>query len=65
MNHDGSFDTFINADTPRWFVNIGSAFQEKEFEGDYVLDLDTLVEDEVTMFGFTTVQIWKRVRLRI
>jgi len=51
--------------TPRWFVTVGSTFEAEDFQGDYILDLDQTVEDEATLFGFTTVQIWKRVRLRI
>jgi hypothetical protein len=65
MTNDGSFDTLINAPQPRWFVTVGSIFDEEDFTGDYILDLDTTVEDEVTEFGFTQVQIWKRVKLRI
>jgi hypothetical protein len=65
MTHDGVFDTFINAPQPRWFVTIGSIFDAEDFQGDYILDLDTTVEDMTTMFGYTRVQIWKRVKLRI
>ena len=65
MTHDGVFDTFLTAQQPRWFVTIGSIFDEEDFQGDYILDLDTTVEDKITMFGFTTVQIWKRIKVRI
>ncbi len=65
MGYDGVFNTFLIASQPRWFVTLGAIFEEENFEGDYILDLDITVEDEVTMFGYTTIQIWKRVKLRI
>jgi len=43
-------------------VGVGHPYEEDDFEGDYIVDSETEVEDNGLM---VTVIIWKRTRLRI
>lgn len=62
LERKGVWQSIINSDITRYVVGLASSYELENFDGNWILDSETTVEDTGLL---VTLTIWKRIKVRI